>query len=172
MLAGNSFYLVVAPKLLKEIDFRTHFLNCYRRQSWKHKLCLSYFLFSLATSTCSSNPKKKQLSARMVVKQSQLLLTFLLLCQSRLAKICMSTTLVSLETRQASYKSSLQEWPYFFPNSTLHGRHIRAHFRLCDNSFLLLQMVFTRLFLLKIHYMSNAVTTKAGDGISLWDLSC
>ena len=77
-----------------------------------------------------------QPSARMVTTKSQLLLTFLLLCQSRLVKICMSATLVSLETRQASYKSCLQEWLCFFPNSTLNMRHVHILFRLCSKSFL------------------------------------
>ena len=58
---------------------------------------------------------------------------FLLLCQSRLAKICLSATLVLLEMRQASYKSCLQERPCFFPNSTLHARHACVLFGPCGN---------------------------------------
>ena len=78
-------------------------------------------------------------SARAVTTKSQLLLTFLFLCQSRLVKICMSETLVLLEMRQASYKSHLQERACFFPNSTLHVRHVQVLFGLCKMSFLLLQ---------------------------------
>ena len=74
----------------------------------------------------------------MTIK-SQLLLTFLLLCQFRLAKIYMSTTLVSLEMWQTSYKSLLQERPCFFPNRTLHARHVHVLFRLCGKLFLSLQ---------------------------------
>ena len=63
----------------------------------------------------------------------------LLLCQSRLAKICISTTLISPETRQVSDKSRFQEQSFFSPDSTLHVRHVCARFRLDGKSFLSLQ---------------------------------
>ena len=44
--------LHVASMLQQEMDFGTPFLNCPRGQSQTHKLHLSHFLFSLATSPC------------------------------------------------------------------------------------------------------------------------
>ena len=96
-----------------------------------------------------------QPSARTVTTKLQLLLTFLLLCLSRLAKSCMSATYVSLETRQVFYKSRLQKQPCFFPDSTLHKRHVRVHFRLCGKSFL------------SLHPLPDLMITKAGRGTLL-----
>ena len=108
--------------------------NCHRGQSQAHKSYLSLSFLALCSSTFI------QLSTRTVTTKSQLLLTFLLLCISRLAKICTSATLVSQEIRQASYKSHLQERPCFFPNSTLHTRHVCVHFGLHSKSFLSLHI--------------------------------
>ena len=65
----------------------------------------------------------------------------LLLCQSRLTKICMDTKLTLPEMRQMSYNSHLQERPFFSPDNTLHEWHIHAHFGFHGKSFHTLKWV-------------------------------
>ena len=133
MSAGSSFYLVCSFKVAGGNGFPDSLSGLSQRAITDTQIV------SLSLSFLAHRVTRFiQLSARMVTTKSQLLLMFLLLCQSRLAKICMIATLVSLETRQASYKSHLQERSCFFPHSTLHTRHVRVLFGLRGKSFSLI----------------------------------
>ena len=106
------------------MDFGTLFHDCHRAITDTPIAISLTFFFCLPCYHVHP-------STGMLTKKSQLQLTFLLLCQSWLAKICMSET--------STHKSCFQEQPCFFPNSTLHARHIHVLFELCGKSFLSLQ---------------------------------
>ena len=134
MPTGSSFYFVHNFKVTEGNGFQDSLSWLSQRaiiDTQVASLSLSFLTYRVTTFD--------QPSARTVTTKSQLLLTFLLLCQFGLAKICMSTTLVSLEMIFVSYKSHFQKRPCFFPNSTLHARHVHVLFRLRSKSFLLLQ---------------------------------
>ena len=134
MLAGSSFNLVCSFKVAGGNGFQDSFFQLSQRaitDTQVTSLSLSSFARRVTMFV--------QPSARMVTTKLQLLLTFLFSCLSRLAKICTRATLVSLETRQAFYKLRLQEQPCYFPNSTLHAKHVCVRFGLCSKPFLSLQ---------------------------------
>ena len=128
MPVGSSFYIILSFKVTVGNGFQDSLLQRAITDTQAATLTHSFLACCITMFV--------QLSASAVTTKSELLLPFLLLCQSRQAKICMSTTFVLLEIRQASNKSCLQEWPCFFPNSTLHAKHVHNLFGLLSNSFL------------------------------------
>ena len=112
MPTGSFFYLIFSFKVAVGNGFQDYLSQRAIRGIQVASLSLSFLAHRVTTFV-------QPLVRTVTTKISELLLPFLLFCQSRQAKICMSATLVLLEMRQASYKSHLQEWPCFFPNSTL-----------------------------------------------------
>ena len=86
MSAGSSFYLILSFKVAGGNGFQDSISRLSLREITDTQVAsLSLFLARCITTFI-------QPSARMLTTKSQLLLTFLLLCQSRLAKICMYAT--------------------------------------------------------------------------------
>ena len=106
-LPGNSFYLVCGFKVTEGNGFQDSISQPSQRaitDTQVVSLSLSFLSRHVTTFV--------QLLARTLTTKSQLMLMFLLLCQSRLAMICMSATLVSPVMRQAFYKGNIG-WPSF-----------------------------------------------------------
>ena len=122
MLAGNSFYLVHRFKVAES--------------NHGHSVMSLSFSFLTCHVNMFAWLKEKPTVNKNFGNSSKLLLTFLPLHQSRLAKICMNATLILLEIRQVSYKTRRQEQPCFFSWLVL------ACFGLHGKSFLSLHLPF------------------------------